>query len=96
MLKTLSSSTLTNPVTIKDFLDAATTNLTVDQNLDIGAMRSEAFSLRGLGGGDIRFITGPFSGFGTSADGQSIDIADVPRMKELGQANARDDLASYR
>lgn len=96
MLKTLSSSTLTNPVTIKDFLDAATTNLTVDQNLDAGAMRSEAFSLRGLRGGDIRFITAPFTGFGTSSDGQSIDIVDVSRMKELGQAIARDDLAGYR
>ncbi|MEO6999804.1 MAG: LCP family protein [Terracoccus sp.] len=96
MLKTLSSSTLTNPVTVKDFLDAATTNLTVDQNLDVGAMRSEAFALRDLRGGDIRFITAPFSGFGTSGDGQSIDIVDVARMKELGQAIRQDDLAGYR
>lgn len=96
MLKTLSSSTLTNPVIVKDFLDAATTNLTVDQNLDVGSMRSEAFSLRGLRGGDIRFITAPFSGFGTSNDGQSIDIVDTARMKELGKAIRQDDLASYR
>ena len=69
MLKTLSKDVLTNPIKLKDFTEAATSNLTVDQNLDVGTMRSEAFAMRGLRGGDIRFITAPFSGFGTSPDG---------------------------
>lgn len=96
MLKTLSADTLTNPVRLKDFTEAATSNLTVDQNLDVGAMRSEAFALRGLRGGDIRFITAPFTGFGTSPAGASIDIVDEPKMGELGDAIRNDELNAYK
>ena len=95
MLKTLSKDVLTNPLKLKDFIDAATSNLTVDQKLDVGQMRSEAFALRGLRGSDIRFITAPFTGFGTSPSGASIDIVDEVKMAELGQAIRDDNLASY-
>lgn len=96
MLKTLSASTLANPVQLKNFIDAATANLTVDDGLDVAQMRSEAFALRGLRGNDIRFITAPFSGFGTSPDGQSIDVVDDARMKSLGDAIRNSELSSYR
>ena len=95
MLKTLSRDVLTNPIKLKDFTEAATDNLTVDQNLDVATMRSEAFALRSLRGSDIRFITAPFSGFGTSPDGQSIDVVDKGRMSDLGRAIREDDLESY-
>jgi polyisoprenyl-teichoic acid--peptidoglycan teichoic acid transferase len=95
MLKTLSKDVLTNPIKLKDFTDAATSNLTVDQNLDVSDMRSEAFAMRNLRGGDIRFITAPFSGFGTSKDGQSIDVVDKGRMADLGKAIREDSLESY-
>jgi len=95
MLKTLSKDTLTNPLRVQDFLDAATSNLTIDQKLDVGTMRSEAFAMRNLRGDDVRFITAPFTGFGTSADGQSIDIVDTVKMAQLGEAIRMDDLESY-
>jgi anionic cell wall polymer biosynthesis LytR-Cps2A-Psr (LCP) family protein len=95
MLKGLSKDTLTNPLRLKDFVDAATSNLTVDQNLEVSEMRSEAFALRNLRGADIRFITAPFTGFGWSKDGQSIDIVDEVKMKQLGEAIRTDDLDSY-
>ncbi|HKX68274.1 MAG TPA: LCP family protein [Intrasporangium sp.] len=95
MLEALSRETLTNPIRLKDFLDAATSNLTVDQKLDVGTMRSEALAMRHLRGGDVRFITAPFTGFGTSADGQSIDIVDEVRMTDLGEALRTDALESY-
>ncbi|WP_260439503.1 LCP family protein [Humibacillus xanthopallidus] len=95
MLKTLSKDVLTNPIKLKDFMDAATSNLTVDQNLDVADMRAEAFAMRNLRGGDVRFITAPFSGFGTSKDGQSIDIVDKGRMADLGKAIREDALESY-
>jgi LCP family protein required for cell wall assembly len=95
MLKGLSKDTLTNPLRLKDFVDAATSNLTVDQKLEVSDMRSEAFALRNLRGGDIRFITAPFTGFGWSKDGQSIDVTDWPKMKQLGEAIRTDDLDSY-
>lgn len=96
MLKTLSKDTLTNPVQFKNFVEAATNNLTVDQKLDVGTMRSEAFAMRGLRGSDIRFVTAPFTGFGTSPDGQSIDVVDEVKMDQLGEAIRTDALQSYK
>ncbi|GAB3880261.1 LCP family protein [Terrabacter terrigena] len=95
MLKTLSKDVITNPIRLKDFTEAATSNLTVDQKLDVGTMRSEAFAMRGLRGSDIRFITAPFTGFGTSPQGASIDIVDEAKMDELGKAIRDDALSSY-
>ncbi|MEO6512605.1 MAG: LCP family protein [Nocardioides sp.] len=95
MLKTLSKDTLANPVQLKNFVEAATNNLTVDQQLDVSTMRSEAVAMRGLRGSDIRFVTAPFTGFGTSPDGQSIDIVDEVKMSDLGEAIRTDTLESY-
>jgi len=95
MLKGLSADTLTNPTRLASFLDAATRNLTVDQGLDVAQMQSLAFSLRNVRGGDIRFITAPFSGFGTSPVGGSIDIVDEAKMTAMGQAVAADQLDGY-
>jgi len=95
MLKGLSADTLTNPARLAFFVDAATRNLKVDQGLDVGAMQSLAFSLRNVRGADIRFITAPFSGFGTSPVGGSIDIVDEAKMAALGQAVAADQLDGY-
>ena len=58
-------------------------------------MRSEAVAMRNLRGSDIRFVTAPFSGFGTSPEGGSIDIVDQGRMSDLGKAIREDDLESY-
>ena len=96
MLKTLSKDVLTNPIKLKDFTEAATSNLTVDQKLDVGTMRSEAFALRGLRGSDIRFVTAPFTGFGTSPEGASIDVVDEAKMDDLGKAIRDDALDSYK
>jgi len=95
MLKGLSADTLTNPARLASFVDAATRNLTVDQGLDVGQMQSLAFSLRNVRGGDIRFITAPFTGFGTTAAGASIDIVDEVKMTAMGQAIAADQLDGY-
>jgi LCP family protein required for cell wall assembly len=95
MLKTLNKDVLLNPVKLATFVDAATGNLTVDQNLDVSTMRSEALAMRDLRGDDIRFITAPFTGFGTSSDGQSIDIVDDVKMAQLGDAIRNDELNAY-
>ncbi|KGN34332.1 transcriptional regulator [Knoellia sinensis KCTC 19936] len=95
MLKTLSRETLTNPVTLTKFIDAATDNLVVDQNLDVGTMRGEAIGLRNLRGSDVVFITAPFTGFGTAPDGGSIEIVDEASMAELGKALRTDTMETY-
>ncbi len=96
LLKSLSKETMSNPIRLKDFLDAATSNLTVDQDLDVGTLRSEAVAMRNLRGSDVTFLTAPFTGFGTSPDGQSIDIVDQARMTALGEALRTDSMSSYR
>jgi LCP family protein required for cell wall assembly len=92
MLKVLSGDTLTNPVKLAGLVDAATKNLTVDQNLDIGQTQQLALSLRNLRSYDVRFITAPFSGFATTSGGAAIDVVDVAKMTGMGQAIAEDRL----
>lgn len=96
MLKSLSRDVLTNPVTLARFIDAGTENLIVDQSFSVSAMRSLAFSMRGMRGGDIAFITAPFSGFGTSPVGGSIEIVDVAGMKELARTLQHDVMHEYK
>ncbi|GAA2493554.1 LCP family protein [Terrabacter carboxydivorans] len=96
MLKTLNKDVLLNPVRLSQFTEAATSNLVVDQKLDVGTMRSEALALRDIRGGDIRFITAPFTGFGTSPAGASIDVVDEVKMADLGDAIRTDSLNSYK
>jgi LCP family protein required for cell wall assembly len=96
MLKSLSRSVLTNPVTLAQFVEAGTANLTVDDAFTVAKMRSEAVSLRNLRGKDIAFITAPFTGFGTSPVGGSIDIVDEPGMRALGEALQNDAMSTYK
>ena len=95
MLKTLTPSVIANPITLTKFVEAATSNLVVDNGLSVGSMRSEAISLRNLRSGDIVFITAPFNGFGTAPDGGSIDILDEPGMAALGKALRTDTMDDY-
>lgn len=95
MMKTLTPSVIANPVKLTNFVDAATSNLVVDNKLDVGTMRNEAISLRNLRSDDIVFITAPFSGFGTAPDGGSIDIVDEASMAALGKALRTDTMEDY-
>jgi LCP family protein required for cell wall assembly len=92
MLKGLSKDVLLNPIS---FGDAATKNLTVDNGFSMGTMRSEALQMRNLRGRDIYFTTAPFTGFGTSPIGGSIEKLDTKKFQQLSQSLQRDDMASY-
>ena len=95
MLKGLSKDVLLNPITFAGFADAATKNLTVDSGFSMSDMRSEALQMRNLRGGDIYFTTAPFTGFGTSPIGGSIDILDTVKIQQLSDALQHDQMASY-
>lgn len=95
LLKSLSRSVLTNPITLAHFVDAGTKNLTVDNAFSVSDMRSEAFSMRDLRSSDIAFVTAPFTGFGTAPNGGSIDIVDEPGMQTLGEALQNDRMSTY-
>ncbi|WP_392544165.1 LCP family protein [Oryzobacter telluris] len=94
-LKATSTETITNPVKIARFTDAATKNLTLDQTLTVSMMRDAAIDLRHIRSGDIVFATAPFTGFGTSPQGASIDIVDTKGMADLGEAIRTDTMDDY-
>lgn len=93
MLKSLSSQTLTNPVSFAGLVEAGTSNLSVDNAFSVAEMRSQALSMRDLRSKDIVFITAPISGFGTSPVGGSIDIVDEARLAQLSLALKNDDMS---
>lgn len=95
MLETLSSSTLTNPSRLTQVVDAATKNLTVDQDLDVADMRSLAFSMRGVRGNDINFVTAPWSGIGSDDLAGSIVLPADDQLNVLVEHLQNDTMASY-
>jgi anionic cell wall polymer biosynthesis LytR-Cps2A-Psr (LCP) family protein len=95
MLKSLSKETLTNPVRLAQFVEAGTSNLTVDEAFTVAQMRKEAIGMRSLRGKDITFITAPFTGYGTSPQGASIDLLDEQGMRALGEALQNDAMSTY-
>ena len=95
LLKATSRETITNPVKIAQFTDAATKNLVVDQNLSVGDMRDYAFGLRGIRGNDVVFATAPFSGYAMDPVAGSIDVVDEDKMKLLGSALRHDRMDDY-
>lgn len=95
ILKTVSRDVLLNPGRLASFVDAATSNLTVDNALSVGTMRSEAFQLRGVRSGDIGFVTAPFTGYAFVSGAGSVDVVDEDGMQQLGEALRTDTLGSY-
>ncbi|MGG5260281.1 LCP family protein [Phycicoccus avicenniae] len=95
LLKATSKETVTNPLAVARFADAATKNLVVDKGLSIGTMKDYALALRGIRGSDVVFATAPFTGFGTDPNAGSIDIVDTKGMKLLGEALRKDQMDGY-
>ncbi|WP_338749937.1 LCP family protein [Janibacter alittae] len=95
MRETLDPQVLLNPSRLNGVIEAGTEHTVVDDGLTGGVIRSEAIKLRSVRGDDIHFITAPFSGYGTTAEGASIDILDEQGMAALSDALRTDDLQSY-
>ncbi|GGK77067.1 hypothetical protein GCM10011509_27140 [Ornithinimicrobium pekingense] len=96
MLKALSRETLTNPVRLANFVDAATTNLTVDEDLRVGDMRNLGFAMRDVRGGDVHFWSGPWCGIDSHPVAGSIVVMAESQMAELGQHLRTDTMEDYR
>ena len=95
MLEAKSTATIANPVRLAKVTDAFTKNLVVDQNFSNAQLRDYAIELRDVEGRDVHFSTAPFSGFGTSPSGASIDIVDEQGMAALGEALRTDTMEQY-
>ncbi len=95
MLKGLSKDTLLNPLRLADFINAATSNMTVDQDFDTGQMRSLALSMRNVRGSNIHFWTAPWTGVGTTSAGASIVKVSTKQMGVLSTALKKDTMSRY-
>ncbi|MGB3828116.1 MAG: LCP family protein, partial [Ornithinimicrobium sp.] len=95
MLKTLSSGTVTNPARLSQVVDAATKNLTVDKDLDVAEMRSLAFSMRGVRGDDINFVTAPWTGIGSDDVAGSIVVPAKDQLNVLVEHLQNDTMKDY-
>lgn len=92
--KGLSGDTIANPKKFLAFSSGVAAHVTVDDQLTRGEMRETALSLR-LTPGDVHSLQAPISGFGTTADKQSIDVVDQQKLAELARALQTDDLGGY-
>ena len=92
--KGLSAKVISDPVTFTTFIGNVAKHLTVDNELSNGEIRRTALSLR-LSAKDIELLQAPISGFGTSPDGQSIDVVDTAKLAELSTALKKDKLSEY-
>jgi polyisoprenyl-teichoic acid--peptidoglycan teichoic acid transferase len=92
--KGLSAEVISDPATSINFIANVAKHLTVDNGLSDSEIRRTALSLR-LTGKDIALLQAPISGFGTSRDGQSIDLVDAAKMAELSNALKKDKLSEY-
>jgi LCP family protein required for cell wall assembly len=92
--KGLSAKVISDPATFTTFIGNVAKHLTVDNELSDGEIRRTALSLR-LTGKDIELLQAPISGFGTSPDGQSIDVVDMAKIAELSTALKKDKLSEY-
>jgi LCP family protein required for cell wall assembly len=92
--KGLSAQVLADPAKFTTFIGNVAKHLTVDNSLSDAEIRRTALSLR-LSGKDIELMQAPISGFGTTSNGQSIDLVDLAKMAALSSALKKDDLAGY-
>jgi LCP family protein required for cell wall assembly len=74
--KVLSAGTLTNPLTLNGFLDAATSSLQVDETLTLEDLRDLALRFRSFSAGGIAFTTPPIENIGGRRQGQSVVLLD--------------------
>jgi LCP family protein required for cell wall assembly len=92
--KGLSARVMSDPATFTRFVGNVAKHLTVDRSLSDDEIRRTALSLR-LDVEKVDGMQAPISGFGTTADGASIDIVDTAKLAELGKALKTDTMDDY-
>jgi len=93
LAKAMSRDVLTDPAELTSFASGVAKNVTVDSSLSDAEIRRTALSLR-LGADDVELLQAPITGFAT-VQGQSIDVVDHARLKDLGEALRDDTMSDY-
>jgi LCP family protein required for cell wall assembly len=95
-LKVATPEVLANPVKLNELIGDVGKYLKVDDGMTNDVIFSLALSLTGIrSGSQVHMVQAPITGFGTSSDGQSTDVVDVPGNTALGQALQNDTMADF-
>ncbi|MDC4233581.1 LCP family protein [Actinomyces sp. B33] len=90
-----SKSVLTDPGRLSEMVSIVLKYSAVDQGLDASALLSLASEMTGVRSNSVRFFTAPFTGTGTSEDGQSIVSLDEEALASLMEAWESDSVGAY-
>jgi len=91
----LTNGTLSSPTALYSFLKTASRTVAVDESFTLNQMQSLALETRHLHSNDMKFMTVPTAGTGTSVDGQSIVKLDSDADAPLFKAFAEDRVSAY-
>ena len=95
-LKVATPEVLVNPVKLNAVIDTVGKYVTVDSGMTNDVIYSLGLSMAGISNpNQIHMVQAPITGFGTSADGQSIDVVDVPGVTALGKALQNDTMEAF-
>lgn len=93
--KAMSPEVVGNPITFGRLVTDASKHVTVDRGLSSEMIRDLATDSKIRSADQVISMQAPITGFGTSSDGQSIDVVDEPRLAELSTAIKEDKLDAY-
>lgn len=93
--KLMSQQVLTDPAKLTGIVGDLSGFLTLDSSFDNSALVSTARSLKIRSAADIYSLQAPILRFGTSPDGQSIDVVDDDLMTDLATALQDDTMDAY-
>jgi polyisoprenyl-teichoic acid--peptidoglycan teichoic acid transferase len=94
-LKIASPDVLANPVKLDAVISSLGKYVTVDSQMTDSVIYGLAGSMRISGADQVSMLQAPITGFGTSADGQSIDVVDTAGIAALGSALQNDTMGMY-
>jgi LCP family protein required for cell wall assembly len=94
LVKAASSGTLTDPVQLYDFLDAASRSVGVDDTLSNGGLRALGLKLSELGPGAVLFVRAPVAGVEQQGGRPAVRL-DSARARELWTAVRDGSVAGY-
>ncbi len=93
--KVVTPDVLADPARFNDVVSTMAPYFSVDEGFTAGEMTKLALSMRVTDTDALRSLQAPIQGFGTSDDGQSIDIVSAQFMAELAEAMQTDTMATY-
>ncbi|MHB1008892.1 MAG: LCP family protein [Propionibacteriaceae bacterium] len=95
-LKVAKPDVLANPAKLNAVIDTIGTYVTVDSGMTNSVIYSLGLSMTGITSPDqIHMVQAPITGFGTSPDGESIDLVDAAGVKALGTALQNDTMDQF-